>query len=128
MIAVNELRIGNWVKICFESKEGWEYTQVTDIYSDNTIDTTHAEGDSRYYYEPIHLTTEILEKCGFKRINHIHGYTFYSLSESKMNRAHIDIYPEKTSWMGYSVSNCKHLHQLQNLYWCLTGKELIITL
>lgn len=123
MIAANELRIGNWVKGIVRPKEP---VQIKEL-SNNICKAGEYLND----YEdvlPIFLSQSILEKCGFKRVNHIHGYTFYSLSESKTNRAHIDIYPEKTSWMGYSVSNCKHLHQLQNLYYSLTGKELIITL
>ena len=75
-------------------------------------------------YSPIPLTSEILEKIGFKRIDHIHGYSFYSLSKSKKNRCHIDIYPEKTSWMSYSVKHCKYVHELQNLVYSLKGDEL----
>lgn len=78
--------------------------------------------------QPITLTPEILEKCGFEKIKHIYGYSFYTLSKSKVNRCHIDIYPEKTLWMSYSVSHCKYLHQLQNIFYCLCGTELTITL
>jgi len=76
--------------------------------------------------KPIPLTEEWLIKIGFAKINHINGYSFYSLSKSKINKCHIDIYDSKTQYMGYSVKHCKYLHELQNLYFVLTGLELII--
>lgn len=77
--------------------------------------------------EGIELTPELLiEKCGFEKIDHINGYSFYAMKAK--NQPKINIYLEgvcKTEWMGYYVpSHCKYLHQLQNLIYCLTGKAL----
>lgn len=69
--------------------------------------------------KPIPLTEDWLLKFGFKKINHIYGYYFWSLSKGK-----IDIYEKKTTFRGYSVLHIEHVHQLQNLYYALTGEEL----
>ena len=76
--------------------------------------------------DSVKLTGDILLKIGFKKINHIHGYSFYSLSKSKKNKCHIDIYENKTQYMGYSVKHCEYLHELQNLFFTINGKELSI--
>lgn len=76
------------------------------------------------FIKPIPLTEEWLVKFDFEKIKHIHGYSFWTLSKSKRNKCHIDIYETKTLFAGYVVENCKYVHQLQNLYWCLCGKEL----
>ena len=118
MIKANELRIGNLV-LPQHDLDG-KYHLVKKLEAGLTNDYIEE------WYSPITLTPEILERCGFERIDHIHGYTFYTLSKSRKNRCHIDIYPEKTQWMSYTMSHCKYLHQLQNLYFTLTGQELEI--
>jgi hypothetical protein len=76
-------------------------------------------------YFAIELTEKVLLKIGFEKINHIHGYSFYSLSKSKLNKCNINIYDNKTLFMNYSVKHCKYLHELQNLFFVLTGSELV---
>ena len=78
------------------------------------------------FIHPIPLTEDILLKVGAKKVNHINGYIFWTFSDSKINKAHIDIYDYKTCYYGYSVNHCKHLHQLQNLLKSLTGNDLKI--
>jgi hypothetical protein len=129
MLQENEVRIGNAVKdstgrIGTIMSIGKSQVRVRFEFSTVKIDTNHDE--TGLDVEAVPLTPEILEKIGFKRIDHVHGYSFYSLSQSKKNRCHIDIYPEKTSWMSYSVKHCKYVHELQNLYYSLVGSELEI--
>lgn len=123
MINPNELRIGNYIQDIISLE--------VDLIVYKIEDGIITCGDEGFHYpylaesvKGIILSNEILEKVGFKKINHIHGYSFYSLNSSKVNGCHIDIYPEKTSWMSYSVNHCKYLHQLQNLYYSITGNEL----
>lgn len=69
----------------------------------------------------IDLTTEILEQCGFEKDNDgIYMIPFNECGlywlQDKMQLA-----------IGYApIINfgCKTLHNLQNIYYCLTGKEL----
>jgi hypothetical protein len=69
-------------------------------------------------YEPIPLTPEILVKAGFE--NFEDGW--YSLFDFTWN-----IYDKVLRWMGVQIK-CHDLHQLQNLYFALTGEELNIEL
>lgn len=78
--------------------------------------------------EGIKLTEEKLLKCGAKRVNYIHGYSFFTFSNSKINKIHIDIYENRTQYYGYSCKHCESIHQLQNLYFALVGEELEINL
>jgi len=121
MIPSNELRFNNWIK--YADKDYW----IKDVIGKPCqidIDIFIEAESKPDLYEPITLSPDVLEKVGFSRVDHIHGYSFYTLSKSKKNRCHIDIYPEKTQWMSYSVKHCKYLHELQNLYYSLTGSEL----
>jgi hypothetical protein len=113
MIQPNELRIGNLIFKNHNVVDEREtiYVSVQDFY------WIEKYPDS---YEGMPLTEEWLLKFGFEKINHIHGYSFWSHKKTK-----ISIYDNKTEWMGYYVdNNCKYVHQLQNLFFALTGKEL----
>jgi len=124
MLHSTSLRIGNWVQAPLG-----EYMKVEQLGHPENSDYIFArmadgQGFGQNNFEGIPLSPEILEKCGFKVVNHVHGYSFYTLHSSRINKCALDIYKEKTLWMGYNVSRCDYLHQLQNLYWCLTGTEL----
>lgn len=143
-VQAKDLRINNWVKICFHEKEGWEEVQVTDIHHDNTIDTNSKFETNKYYYEPIELTPEVLIKCGFKQVEGedniweelklsnfeivwwISGMYFITTDGFGGDFDFNHATDEDTYWtIHHSV---KHLHQLQNLFFSLTGEELIINL
>ena len=104
---INELRIGNWVASVMEGYHT-DTRQVTiDDLKNMTID------DIGIGYLPIPLTPEILEKVRFA------GTIFpaqLSISDSG-----------KYYWGNINVE-LKYLHQLQNLYFALTGEELEIKL
>lgn len=74
-------------------------------------------------YKPIPLTPEILEQCGFE----IKKYDIIS-AVSKWNGLEVEIIIGYWLFRIWGVSNwqiqCKYLHQLQNLYFTLTGEEL----
>lgn len=104
----SELRIGNYVKqkthptnyIINAITSGGGWIELTDKfeYIDSDIDSI----------EPISLTEDILLKCNIKQ---------YAMNGFKCLNSGIDI---QCSY------DCKHLHQLQNLYFTLTGEELNI--
>jgi len=116
MIKANELRIGNWYN--FKNPMGDTFTpSIFDFW-------TEAIGFEAYG-EPIPLTPEILEKCGFKKSENEKFFKrdFYILviDEDGSYAFGTDTYD------GY-FTDIKYLHQLQNLYFALTGEELKINL
>lgn len=126
MINPNELRIGDFVidryNDCICIDEYWMevFMAIRDYES----------------LQPIPLTPEILEKCGFDKQEHGSG-NFKAVSqckqiESSYERTSIDHWNGKTFLTdidgGTVGEELKSLHQLQNLYFALTGEELKVNL
>ena len=105
---IKELRIGNFVKI-------------------HEITTTLEYTDFRFnpeFITPIPLTEECLIKLGFDLINNEYHQSrnhdlklHWTVNKNKM----IPEFNEKRFVTGYDF---KYVHQLQNLYFALTGEEL----
>ncbi len=117
MIQINELRIGNYIE------EG----KVEKI--DNSIDEIYYSGDRCYLssycnnINPITLTEEWLFKFGFE----LNGCNF----ELPNFRFHVNKPINYNGFVfcdGYTVitEKIQSVHQLQNLYFCLTGSELTV--
>jgi hypothetical protein len=129
MIRANDLRIGNIVE-----QGGIEY--IADFI---TIQMAHN-------YNPIPLTPEILEKCGFIKTSYSNHKSNPYISQEIRD---LDFFDHRfnnmvLSGVGrpiefYEVEYCpldieertyiaklNHLHQLQNLYYALTNQELEI--
>jgi len=104
-----ELRIGNWVNS--KTPSGFVDDQVScGAYLDlvGIIET-----------KPITLTEEWLVMLGFEKIS---GWDDYKGCIKDFVELECDTY-------GFEFANCidkevKHVHQLQNLYYALTGTEL----
>lgn len=121
MIQANEIRIGN--KIFLSTKqEVFEVVSMTkNTISSDSYCREHSE------FEGIPLTEEILLKCGFEK---------YSSSQYRKNGVdlwQIERGSNKDEFLCNNITNIgglylKYLHQLQNLYFALTGKELEINL
>ena len=103
----NELRIGNYVN--------WidgKIQEITgkDIHWKEKNDNTEL---SPFDFAPIPLTEEWLLKFGFRESN---KYLFkYKLGLKKRGDNYF-----------YDNISIKHVHQLQNLYFALTGEELTL--
>ena len=105
---VTELRIGNYVNI----------NDVT-LYK---VDMLYDDYVNLKYWKPIPLTEEWLVKFGFE-INDCDNYELAYMVE--INSTFTIIKEERGYFYIDSRNNeIKHVHQLQNLYWCLTQKEL----
>src|SRR5271155_3395213 len=137
MIDAKELRQGNWI----EYSGNGEFRKVEGILKDCIV--LWDERIEFKYISAIPLTPEILEKCGFKKWgrddyprtityeieNKIHifpsnyfcdfkgyGYIHYKLSDEINN--------ENKGITESARFKFQHLHQLQNLFFALTGNEL----
>lgn len=116
----NELRINNYVLVNGEPYK----IDALEIYEEEIVDPLHPE--------PIPLTTEWLERCGFRHRNESEGVDRYFIGTNPVTNdwlfdiVKIDHY----NYFFYRNGHFKiyHLHQLQNLYHALTGEELKITL
>ena len=104
----NELRIGNF----------YDNNGFVSVVSPNTIEEVwNAE---RSWVKPIPLTEEWLVKFGFVKHKTTDIYPTFAKQMFNWNDGILYI-------IGYGFMNhIKHVHQLQNLYFALTGEELII--
>lgn len=127
----NELRLGNWVN--YEATAHY----ITGLMSNGLVYSrwskqTSDERDYQHTYldiTPIPLTIELLEKCGFQFSDSNEWYKFYDLGELRCfihqdNSKHVFC-----TYSGVSIdTRTSTFHQLQNLYFALTGEELNINL
>src|SRR5215216_5038424 len=153
MITANELRIGNlifWnpkllnpnttlpamqVEVFSISKDKIGYVSPDTEYRVEPFEDDLLQTETRYKsleeLEPIILTSEILEKCGFKGVNdNLSRNVYYKKVDEYFSGMEINIIDYKVSLHfanGQRVAlphNCKSLNQLQNLYFALTDEEL----
>jgi hypothetical protein len=115
----SELRIGNWVGMQFNS---WCLYMDTQINDNDMIKIITEEYD---FFEPIPLTEEWLLKFGFEYISDYESYI------KKFNTEHHSdgVIIRKNDFVLCDIDiriQLKHVHQLQNLYFALTGDELKI--
>jgi hypothetical protein len=135
MIDAKELRIGNLV---YDNEVGhkgdFKVTSGDIVYiQEKGLDTD---------YSFIKLTEEWLLKFGFEKVVFDSEETGYGIEyHLKIKDGFlvycddfsIGIYGSESDYEGNSLAmippheNCNHVHQLQNLYFALTGEELTIT-
>lgn len=133
MIKPNELRIGNII--------GWRtgfggliIGQAFEVHADKiAISSAVPEGEEGGQgfmkiagIEPVPLTPEWLERCGF--LAHKNGLLVANgvFIEHKPPRFVTLFYSDGTSYARPMGKHIEYLHQLQNLYFDLTGEELTI--
>jgi hypothetical protein len=125
----NELRIGNFIMF---SETGAKFRVVEiDNYGFRVANANEDTWIGNYNFEGIPLTEEWLLKLGFillseskysKKFECINNDSFcFSFPKLGANVHHYGM-----SYRGELLSNIKHVHQLQNLYFALTGEELTI--
>jgi hypothetical protein len=148
----SELRIGNLFyisvndgpRVVFGVRESW-------IFYFEEGELKHREVNQQYC-QPIPLTEEWLLKFGFIKLHHFGNYEFTKLlndpvlgedksdlsievvHRSDDNRYIVrfvlepDYYDYEPSSVNYhSLQHIEYVHQLQNLYFALTGEELLLT-
>lgn len=118
-----ELRVGNLIEINgpFDA-EDWRWFEATTI----TIKRVKL---NRERYRPIPLTAEWLERLGFEgNINDgyaLNGVELDYLTTEDNFQFEYGI-PNAKRGVAWILVDIKYVHQLQNLFYCLTGEELTV--
>jgi hypothetical protein len=128
VIKPNDLRIGNLVGYNFVEDE---------IYAIRSFDEEHVslENNISFHYigydevEPVEITPFMLEKVGFYIVSDNEYKTKFDILE--YGRFDYILVKHKlcsssVRFEGSSLFNIKYVHQLQNLYFSLTGRELTV--
>ncbi|MBS1356274.1 MAG: hypothetical protein HPZ83_13140 [Odoribacter sp.] len=126
-MTTNELRIGNYVQIATKYRI---FRLLVIRISEKTVRTSHQSGPSTIKIknlQGIPLTQDVILNCGFSEVG------FY---DNVYHRGDYRIYLNKetsTGLLKYETGDCsfeievKHVHQLQNLCFALTGVELPVS-
>lgn len=129
MIQTNELRIGNWIIVQNPFRGEAARATVFNILPDDLM--VHDESQHRFAAdpstsEPIPLTPEILEAVGFVK----HGdelrlmHNTFNLATLEFDTSKQVVYLDfEGTQTGVEI---KYLHQLQNIFFTITGNELEI--
>lgn len=123
MIKASELRIGNLVH-----SNGCE-VEITALYDQEIQTTANFDGSCNGYITPIPLTEEWLVRFGIEKeadcFKFLTCFNFLTKTGA--------IIEHEWKGDGFDVFHCdvklfflQHVHQLQNLYFALTGEELTL--
>ena len=115
---VNELRIGNWVETPYN-----ESIQIIMVNKGYVMDYFN-EMISLDEINAIPLTEEWLDRFGAEKVNEISEY--FDGEDMYSYELYLDgaecLFDRKCNCQPYE--HIKYVHQLQNLYFALTGEEL----
>lgn len=126
MIKKNDLRLNNLIK--------WNglVQKITAIAFGNCLLDKHPTADypvELIEIEPIPLNEKILLNCGFKQRKSCFGYWIYEImfhqtvfSVEEVDSGLCYFYIEYTY-----VTQTRYVHELQNLYFSITGEELVFS-
>ena len=118
----SELRIGNWILYADIWQQVFSIAETAINIAQNPLKMS--------FTGPILLTIKILLKCGIEDMS---GDQMYAKLTLKIEDDGLLIFSwhikksifEWVDFNGYAI-DIKHLHQLQNFYFALTGQELTI--
>ena len=118
MIQANDLRVGNFVDYGSSTRR---ITQIGDSPQRKYVGVDNMITELLSVIQPILLTPEILLACGFGKNGEFNGNECFSIEKSNIEGStDYCLYFNDDSTGQYY----RYLHQLQNLYFALTGEEL----
>jgi hypothetical protein len=119
----NELRIGNWVNEFRNVERKLFKHQITNA------DDIKCFEDKWVHYEPIPLTEEWLLSFNINELKEQDVYRVNYVDYHKKNNTFnycLGYYFNEEGYIENIFKKIKYVHQLQNLYFALTGEELTI--
>jgi hypothetical protein len=145
-----ELRIGNWVEEYNPHHPQYKnFVKVESVNEEGinligSVDYDCGIIEANPCINPIPLTPELLVKCGFELTYNKTNHKRCEISVGEDGfKLEFNWRKEALEWTEFKITGnggyddggemsindiCKHLHQLQNLYFALTGEELSIEL
>lgn len=130
MIDSRELRIGNLIG----TPDGIKRVDGVASYYKNPVISCDGNSWREESVTPLSITPDILEKCGFEKIHTgspTQGTAGVCFKNEKIRLIESGGFANPMYYIISTVFGCPkiiYLHQLQNLYYSLTGQELTITL
>lgn len=135
MININDIRIGNYVAYADCGAFVPEIIGKPHKIAAEDFGLEYRNDGLIKYYDPIPLTEEILLKAGFGRKE---DQYYFIIDRGAAHSLYIEfefVNEEAfgSFWIGRKgeakmILDINHIHQLQNLYYALTGQELKIEL
>jgi len=124
MISCYELRLGNHVLV---DKNLQQVSMITgtSVFTSDT-EESHEQAASEHSFgqiEPVPLTDDVLKKCGF--VYHDYFKFWQLITTGTRSEMDIDRDYDVIDFMRKPIiKNLASLHQLQNVYFTLKGREL----
>jgi hypothetical protein len=128
----HELRIGNYIQVPFGDEEPW--VRSVDTINYDSIMTENGRFCFEDQYDFVPLTEEWLMKFGFVKDDNFNYWINLQTHYLEIFFSGNDYYPvfceipefSHQSEQRVGLKSIKYVHQLQNIYFSLTGQELTI--
>lgn len=125
----SEVRIGNIIESFNTNGNPNEWIEWKINYAWQIEEVEYAEEIKKEWFRGIPLTEEWLLKFGFKSVGKLHPtYKFkHLIIEASLMHDHYILRQIINKDDSLALNqNLRYVHQLQNLFFCLTGEELTI--
>ncbi len=131
MVKAIDIRIGNWIILNTEDnkKEGTNnYVRVEGLERNRIKPENNNELYDEAIFEPIPLSREILLRSGFEQVD---GRNIFNKAPAvgfnyDLNSFKVMVYHPGNTLAQRLLTDIRHVHQLQNFFYCLIGYDLVI--
>jgi hypothetical protein len=128
MVKAIDLRVGNWVTLNTEGID--TYVKVLGLEQNSIKHEQEAGLNNEGKYNPIPLTREILLKSGFEQVPGKNIFNKVPLVgfNYDLNTFKVMVFHPGNTLAHRLLTDIRHVHQLQNFFYCLIGYDLLIEL
>ena len=129
-----DLRLDNYINVLCKDEDGILINDNEPVRCNIYHLTDLIDGNDSWEYKPIPLTEEWLIKFGFIKFTTPALPTAFIETTRYIYTEQIEPFMDILMWdgqvfrfhNGHAIENIKYVHQLQNLVFTLTGKELTL--